>query len=139
MGAVQKSFWIPDELVRLVEDLARMSGRDFTATTNELLDEALRMRRFPGIIFADGPAGRRARIAGTGLDVWELIAASRSVGRDTARLRQAFPWLPEPALRAALAYYRAYPDEIDQRVAASERWAVEELRVRHPALVPGHE
>lgn len=116
-----------------------MSGRDFTATTNELLDEALRMRRFPGIIFADGPAGRRARIAGTGLDVWELIAAYRSVGRDTARLRETFPWLPEPALRAALAYYRAYPDEIDRRVAASERWTVEELRVRHPALVPGHE
>ena len=99
--------------------------------------EALRMRRFPGIVFADGPAGRRARIAGTGLEVWELIAAWSSVDRDTARLRQALPWLPEPSVRAGLAYYTAYPEEIDRRIAASERWTVAELKARHPALVRG--
>jgi len=137
--AVRKSIRIPEDLVRLVEDLAKMSGRDFTTTANELLNEALKMRRFPGIIFADGPAGRRARIAGTGLEVWEVIAAYRSVDREAARLREAFPWLPEPALPATLAYYAAYPDEIDQRIAASERWTIEELKVRHPALVSGHE
>jgi uncharacterized protein (DUF433 family) len=139
MGAIQKSIRIPEDLVRLLEDLARMSGRDFTTTTTELLDEALRMRRFPGIIFADGPAGRRARIAGTGVDVWELIAAYDSVDRDTARLRQAFRWLPEPSVRAALAYYAAYPEEIDRRVAASKRWTVEELKARYPALMPERE
>ncbi|MBI4634990.1 MAG: CopG family transcriptional regulator [Candidatus Rokubacteria bacterium] len=139
MRAVQKSIRIPEEIVRLVEDLARMSGRDFTATINELLDEALKMRRFPGIVLADGPAGRRARLAGTGLDVWEVIATYRSVDRDTVRLHKALPWVPEPALRAALAYFAAYPAEIDQRIAASERWTMEELKARHPALMSGHE
>jgi uncharacterized protein (DUF433 family) len=136
MAAVQKSIRIPEALVRSVEDLAQMSGRDFTTTANELLEEAVRMRRFPGIIFADGPAGRRARIAGTGLDVWEVIAAYRSVDRDPSRLRQAFSWVAEPYLRAALGYYAAYSEEIDRRIAASERWTSEELKSRHPALAP---
>lgn len=136
MAGVQKSLRIPEALVRSVEDLAKMSGRDFTATANELLDEAVKMRRFPGIVFADGPAGRRARIAGTGLDVWEVVAAYLSVDRDPARLRQALSWLAEAPLRSALAYYTAYPDEIDLRIAANERWTPEELKARHPALVP---
>ena len=36
--------------------------------------EAEKMRRVPGIVFADGPTGRRARITGTGIDVFELIS-----------------------------------------------------------------
>ena len=139
MAAVQKSIRIPEALVRSIEDLAQMSGRDFTTTANELLEEAVRMRRFPGIVFADGPAGRRARIAGTGLDVWEAIAAYRSVDRDPSRLRQGLSWLAEAYVRAALAYYAAYPEEIDRRIAASERWTLEELKARHPALVPARE
>ena len=73
--------------------------------TVELLTEAIKMRRCPGIAFADGPAGRRARLAATGLDVWEVIATYRSLDGDPARLRQAYPWLSEAQLRAALGYY----------------------------------
>ena len=36
------------------------------------------MRRAPGIVFADGPAGRRAAVGGTGLDVWEIVATWRA-------------------------------------------------------------
>ena len=42
----------------------------------------MRMRSAPGVLFADGPAGRRAVIAGTGLDVWEVIAAWRAADED---------------------------------------------------------
>ncbi len=134
---VQKSIRIPAELVRSVEALAKVAGQDFTTATNELLDEAVKMRRFPGILFAAGPAGRRARIAGTGLDVWEVVAVYRSVDRDTARLRAALPWVAEPLVRAALSYYAAYPDEIEGRIAANERWTLIELQNLHPALVAG--
>ena len=37
-----------------------------------MLIEAVKMRRCPGVTFADGPTGRRAKIAGTGIDIWEL-------------------------------------------------------------------
>jgi hypothetical protein len=36
-----------------------------------------RMDEHPLIRFADGPAGRRARLVGTGKDVWEIIAVVR--------------------------------------------------------------
>jgi len=73
MGAtITKSLRIPKETVQEIERTSR--GRDFSAAAIELLNEALKMRRCPGILFADGPTGRRARVAGTGLDVWEVIA-----------------------------------------------------------------
>jgi hypothetical protein len=74
MGAVQKSLRIPEDTVNQIEQMARESGCDFSAMTKDLLMEAVKMRRCPGIIFADGVTGRRARIAGTGLEVWEIIA-----------------------------------------------------------------
>ncbi|OGK99419.1 MAG: hypothetical protein A3E31_01045 [Candidatus Rokubacteria bacterium RIFCSPHIGHO2_12_FULL_73_22] len=34
--------------------------------------------------------------------VWEVIATRRSLDGDEARLRQAYPWLTEAQVRAAL-------------------------------------
>lgn len=135
MKTVRKSLRLPKEIAKAIEELAEVSAQDFSAAAIELLTEALKMRRCPGIVFADGPTGRRARIAGTGLDVWEVIAIYRSVGRKVARLRQAYPWLSEPQLRAALGYYAAYPKEIERRIALNERWTEERLRAQHPSLV----
>ena len=86
------------------------------------------MRRAPGIVFADGPAGRRAVVAGSGLDVWEVVATWRAGGGDWEDLRTDYPWLAEPQLRAALAYYELYPAEIDARLAREERWTADRVR-----------
>ncbi len=134
MATVQKSLRIPDDIARAIEDVAEISGQDFSAVANELLTEAIKMRRCPGISFADGPTGRRARVAGTGLEVWEVIATYQSVGRDRGRLQQAYSWLSEGQLRAALGYYAAYPEEIDRHMAANERWTQERLFAQHPSL-----
>ena len=131
---MQKSLRIPDDIVRAIEDLAEISGQDFSAVANELLAEATKMRRCPGIIFADGPTGRRARVASTGLEVWEVIATYQSVERDGVRLQQAYSRLSEGQLRAALGYYAAYPEEIDRHRAANERWTKERLFAQHPSL-----
>jgi hypothetical protein len=48
-----------------------------------MLVEAARMQRVPGIVFADGPTGRRARVAGTGLDGFEVIRTYRQVNQDS--------------------------------------------------------
>lgn len=132
---VQKTLRIPAEVAREIQRLAEEAGRDFSSSANELLAEAVKMRRCPGIVFADGPAGRRARIAGTGLEVWEVIATYKSLGRDLARLRQAYHWLSDAQLRAALGYYSAYPAEIDRQIARNEAWTPESLRDRHPGLI----
>ena len=134
MGTAQKSLRIPEEVVKAIEDLAEISDQDFTTVAVELLTEATKMRRCPGIVFVDGPSGRRARIAGMGLDVWEVVATYKSLDRDLTRLHQAYQWLSEAQLRAALGYYTAYPDEIDRRVTLNERWTGERLRAQHPSL-----
>ena len=59
------------------------------------------MRRASGVVFVDGPPGRRAVVSGTGLDVWEIVATWQEVGEDYRALREAYDWLTEPQLRAA--------------------------------------
>ena len=134
MAKIQKSLRIPTEIAKAIEELSEASGQEFSTMTVELLTEATKMRRCPGIVFVDGPSGRRARLAATGLDVWEVIATDRSVDGDPARLRQAYHWLSETQLRAALGYYSAYRDEIDRRIALDARWSHERLQAQHPSL-----
>ncbi|SRR5579871_4042399 len=86
--------------------------------------EAERMRRVPGIYFMDGATGRRACVAGTGIDVWEIVNGYKIMGEDRARLDDAYDWLSKEQLDAALQYYALYPEEIDARIemaAAYER------------------
>ncbi len=135
MATLQKSLRIPKEIVEDIRTLAEAADQDFSAAAVELPAEAAKTRRCPGIGFADGPAGRRARILGTGLDVWEVIAAYRSLGKNSVRLRKAYPWLSDAQFRAALGYYAAYAEEIDRRVALNESWTEERLRAHHPALI----
>ncbi|MDO9565134.1 MAG: hypothetical protein Q7J15_00090, partial [Candidatus Desulfaltia sp.] len=71
---VQKSLRIPRETFDDIEKIASETGRKFSAIAKDLLAEAVKMRRCPGIVFVNGVRGRKAKIAGTGLDVWEIIA-----------------------------------------------------------------
>ncbi len=101
------------------------------------------MNRAPGIVFVDGRGGRRAAVAFSGLEVWEIIATWREAGKDWARLREAYAELSEAQLRAALNYYRLYPEEVDERLALEEYWTAERLAAELPFTQttdtgPGH-
>lgn len=72
--------------------------------TQELLEEAIRLRQCPGIYFADEPSGRTAKVGGSGLGVWEVVR-DYGTDEDVERLRQAFPQLSQAQLTAALMYY----------------------------------
>ncbi len=134
MPGVQKSIRLPEETLREIEQLTKVTGRDFSAITKDLLEEAIKMRRCPGIVFSEGISGRRARVAGTGIEVWEIIATYRSVKKDLKRLKNAYHWLSQEQLRAALGYYSAYPQEIDGLIEQNERWNEEEMKMRHPVM-----
>ncbi len=88
MRAVQKSLRIPEDTLKEINRIACESGSDFSAIAKDLLLEAIKMRRCPGIIFADGVTGRRARVAGTGLEVWEIITTYKSVNQAFLRLQK---------------------------------------------------
>ena len=134
MGAVQKSLRIPQGTFEEIERIARETGRDFSSIAKDLLAEAIKMRRCPNIVFADGVSGRRARIAGTGLEVWEVISTYRSVNQDFSRLQKAYHWLTEQQLRAAIGYYTAYRQEIDELIKLNESWSTETVTERFPFL-----
>ena len=91
-------------------------------------------RRFPGIVISEGVRGRRARIAGSGVEVWELAAVDKSVGGDPKRLKKAFDWLTVQQIGAALAYRDRYREEIDALIAGNEAWTPERVRVKYPFL-----
>lgn len=134
MPNIQKSIRLPEEAVREIEALAAGTGKDFSGITRDLIVEAVKMRRCPGIIFADGPTGRRARIAGTGIDVWEFIATFKGLGENYDKLKKAYHWLSDQQLRSALSYYALYPDDIEERITRNENIAQEQVLKRFPFL-----
>jgi len=128
---------IPEELDREIEREAEGRGKSWSAATAELLDEAIRMRRAPGIGFADGPSGRRAVIAGTGIDVWEVVAAWQDCGEDYSELQQSFDWLNDAQLRAALSYYTLYPADIERRLERERQWTQDKVTRELPFASAG--
>jgi uncharacterized protein (DUF433 family) len=88
------------------------------------VEEGLRMDEHPLIRFAEGPTGRRARLVGTGKDVWEVIAAVRDNDGDAAETA-GYLEMPLGLVQAAITYYGAYRDEIDQWIEANEQEAAD--------------
>jgi uncharacterized protein (DUF433 family) len=82
------------------------------------VEEGLRMDEHPLIRFADGPAGRRARLLGTGKDIWEVIAVVRDNDADVAETARYLE-IPLGLVQAAIAYYGSYTTEIDQQIEAN--------------------
>jgi uncharacterized protein (DUF433 family) len=136
MASKAKGIRIPDELDQAITYESETRGKSWSAMTTELLEEGMRMRRAPGIGFVDGPTGRRAVVAGTGLDVWEIIATWKEGGESYQMLRQDYPWLSEAQLRAALGYYETYPSEINARLEREARWTPERVRRELPFSRP---
>jgi len=88
------------------------------------VEEGLRMDEHPLVRFVDGPAGRRPRLVGTGKDVWEVIVAVRDNGGDAAEAARYLE-ISLGLAQAAVAYYGAYRDEIDEWIELNEQEAAE--------------
>jgi len=136
MATRTRDLSIPEELDREISRESADRATTWSVLATELLEEALRMRRAPGVVFADGPAGRRAVVAGTGLDVWEIVTTWRTAGEDFDQLRRSYGWLTERQIRAALAYYALYPHEIDVRLKREARWTPEQAASELPFARP---
>lgn len=137
MPAVAHSLRVPEPLeAELNREIHRRGARDWSAGVLSLLDEAVRMSRAPGIVFVEGRGGRRAAVAFSGLEVWEIVATWKEGGETWPPLREAYPELAEVQLRAALNYYHLYPAEIDDRLAREAEWTPERVAEEMPFAVP---
>jgi hypothetical protein len=109
-------------LDRLRRRARSLPGATPSGLAQRLVDEGLRMAEHPGVIFKDGPTGRRAALV-LGPDIWEVIKAAREVeerGDEAVTAVADLLNLPVERVRAALRYYAAYPDEIDAEVALAD-------------------
>ena len=134
MSSIQKCIRLPERTVIEIESMAAVVGKDFSGLARDFLVEAVKMKNCPGIIFADGPTGRRARIAGTGIDVWELIATFKGLNENYDKLKRAYDWLSENQLRSALSYYALYPEEIGDWLERNQDLTLEKVVKRFPFL-----
>ena len=123
-----------ESLRRELEAAAARSRRSVADITQELLEEALRMRQCPGIYFGDEPSGRTAKLGGTGLGVWEVVR-DYSKDLDVDRLRKAFPQLSQAQVTAALMYYARHRAEVQTRIDANAALTPEEIEKQYPGLV----
>ena len=102
---------------------AAQHAESISALGERLIDEGLRMADHPGIVFRDGPTGRRAGLA-AGPDVWEVVMLLRglrgSVERRVVKAADQLGLTVEQ-VRAVSRYYAEFADEIDAEVAFNRR------------------
>ncbi|HEX6500559.1 MAG TPA: hypothetical protein VF054_16220 [Micromonosporaceae bacterium] len=112
----------PALLDRLRRHAATETGANTSALAQRLIDEGLRMAEHPGIVFKDGPSGRRAALA-YGPDVWEVVKFLREIDeRGPAALAAAAEVFTIDVNRVttAVSYYGDYSDEIDAEIDAAD-------------------
>jgi uncharacterized protein (DUF433 family) len=104
-----------------MEEEARRQKRSKSSIVEELAEEASKSRRFPGVVFhGGGILERRAHLLGSGFDVWQLCETIANHASVEAVLAD-FSKVTELHCRTALAYQRAYPEEIETMIARNNR------------------
>ena len=114
-------------LHKRLKDSAARRRLAISTLAERLIDEGLRMEAHPGVMFREGPTGRRAVLVG-GPEVSDVIASM--IGGDVPvtdrRARTAeLMGLSLPTVDAALAYYAEHTEEVDAEIAARDRAASE--------------
>jgi hypothetical protein len=111
-----------DVLTRLRRRAASIPGATPSGLAQRLVDEGLRMADHPGIVFRDGPAGRRAALL-VGPDLWELVVFLREIderGQAAVAAAAEVFGIPETAVTAGLGYYAVFPAEVDEWISEAE-------------------
>jgi hypothetical protein len=133
MPSIAHSLRVPEALENEIKrEIARRGVGEWSTGVLQLVDEAIRMSRAPGIVFVDARDGRRAALAFSGLEIWEIIAFWKERNEKWEIFREEFEELSEAQLRAALNYYALYPAEIDARLAKEAYWTPERVAAEMP-------
>jgi uncharacterized protein (DUF433 family) len=111
-----------------VERLKRRSrevGSPQGTLAERYIDEGMRMDEHPAIYFRDGGSGRRPAVVGTRLDVAQIIETLRQNANSIEETADYLDLSPAQ-VDAAVRYYAAYKDEIDDWIEESREIAERE-------------
>jgi hypothetical protein len=112
----------PALLARLRQRANATPGASAAGLAQRLIDEGLRMADHPGVIFKDGPSGRRAALA-FGPDIWEIIKFLREVDeRGPGAIDAAAEVFAVDTSRisTAISYYGDFVGEIDTEITEAD-------------------
>lgn len=119
--SVQRSFRLSPRTVELLDTAAQAAGVSRNALADRLLGEAARTEAHPLIRFHAGSTGRRQPLmVGTRLYVHQIISTLRDSGGDIDEAASYLDLRPYQ-VRAALAYYADFTDEVDDDAATARR------------------
>lgn len=92
------------------------------ALLERLIREGLDSLAHPGIVYRDGPTGRRAALA-VGPDAWEIVSALRHTEgtheQRVAALAEQFALHPAH-IRTAIDFAAVHRDDMDAQIAAND-------------------
>ncbi len=94
-----------------LQKTAELSGQAPGALASHYVREGVRRSRFSAIDFRDGSPGRVAYLTGSRWPVWLLVELAEEYGQDLDKVAR-HARRPAPLIKQALAYARAYPEEI---------------------------
>lgn len=123
-----RSFRLHETTLERLERRASESAQSLTSLAERYLDEGMRLDRHPGIVFVDGPAGRRPKLAGTGLDVWEVVETVKDEGK-SVEATAAYLDIPVGRVQVAIRYYADHRDDIDAWTERVHRIADDEAEI----------
>lgn len=101
---------LSDPSAKRLRKKARQAGRKPSELAARYLQESLIADDYPGIVFVEGPAGRRAHLAGTGLDAWEVMLLIED-GLTQAQIQKEFG-ISAGLINSAVRYAADYSDDI---------------------------
>lgn len=99
----------------------------------QLIEESVRMRRFPRIGFREEGSRRRACIRGTRFDVWFVIDTLRETSRERMLDLLGENGHSKYDLEEVEAYYECYAGEIDPLIEENSQ-PVEYWQAKYPYL-----
>lgn len=113
MAKTPRSFRFTPALLESLQQRADEAGTTLTSLAERYVEEGIRLDSHPLISFREGAAGRRPALAGTRLDVWQVIETLRQSDNSTTETAEYLS-IPEPWVRAAVRYYADYRAEVDE-------------------------
>jgi len=119
------------DTIRALEEEARRYRVAPRTLAETMLEEGIRMRRHPGIVFIERGGGRDAVLAGRPrLSIWQIVQTVRANRTRAA----AAKWLSidEGSIDRAMAYAAEYPEEIERAIGENDE-AFERVQRLYPS------
>jgi uncharacterized protein (DUF433 family) len=112
MSTAYVSGRVPPRYERLVLKQAQAARTSKSHLVARYVMEKSIETEFPGVSFRDSLSGREAYLTGHRVAVWETVDVHTET-KSIKRTAEHFRW-PEVLVRRALAYAKAFPEEIEK-------------------------